>query len=374
MNAPSKFSGDQLRLARLTLGYSLEELGGRVSATRQYLHQLETGSKQPTSEMQAAIAVELGVLPEFFELTGNSHVRPEQIHFRKQLTTPVSVSTQVVARGTMIDRLAYKLDEQFKLPRVNFPDFPASSLDEAERAAIAAREYWGLGADTPIISMMRVVENAGAIVTHFEGLSERVDALSMDRRRPIVVRGDAKASLCRQRFDLAHEAGHLIMHRGVETGDRKTEEQAHRFASAFLLPASAVFREFPRSYRLDWAAIFQMKLRWKVAARAIIRRAYDLGVINASQYRTGNIQLVKTGQSKEEKYDREMPLESPELLSFAIGTASRKPGRLLKLMNDLGFDVRMLTILSGENIELLLCENTANIIEFPKRKNEQNML
>jgi hypothetical protein len=37
--------------------------------------------------------------------------------------------------------------------------------------------------------------------------------------------------------------------------------------------------------------------------RAIARRAFDLGLIDAAQYRTANIQLVKTGQAKEERYD-----------------------------------------------------------------------
>jgi hypothetical protein len=37
--------------------------------------------------------------------------------------------------------------------------------------------------------------------------------------------------------------------------------------------------------------------------RAIARRAFDLGLIDAAQYRTANIQLVKTGKAKEERYD-----------------------------------------------------------------------
>ncbi len=52
---------------------------------------------------------------------------------------------------------------------------------------------WGLGLG-PISNMMRVVENAGAIVSFFSGVSERVDALSIDRQRPMIIRSEAKPS------------------------------------------------------------------------------------------------------------------------------------------------------------------------------------
>lgn len=314
----SNFVGDQLRLARLVHGLSLEQVALAVGATRQYIHQLETGSRNPAGELVEALADVLGVHVAFLHSMEANGVRPEQCHFRKQQTTPASVTSQVLARGTLLDRLAQELERELSLPKVNFPDILIRDLEGAELAANEARRYWGLGADGPITNMMRVVENAGAIVTYFNGLSERVDALSMDRPRPIVVRSDAKASLCRQRFDLAHECGHLVMHRGIETGDKTTEDQAHRFASAFLLPRAAFVREFPRGRSMNWAELFKMKLRWKVAVRAIVRRAFDLGMIDAAQYRTANIQIVKTGQAKAERYDDQLPLEEPELLDAAL--------------------------------------------------------
>jgi Zn-dependent peptidase ImmA (M78 family)/transcriptional regulator with XRE-family HTH domain len=342
------FVGDQLRLARLVNGLSLEQVASAVGATRQYIHQLETGSRNPTGELVEALADVLGVQAAFLHSIETNGVRPEQCHFRKQQTTPASVTSQVLARGTMLDRFAYALERELSLPKVNFPDIPVRDLEDAEVAANKARQHWGLGADGPITSMMRVVENAGAIVTYFNGLSERVDALSMDRPRPIIVRSDAKASLCRQRFDLAHECGHLVMHRGVETGDKTTEDQAHRFASAFLLPRAAFIREFPRGRSMNWAELFKMKLRWKVAVRAIIRRAFDLGMIDAAQYRTANIQLVKTGQAKAERYDDQLPLEEPELLDAALRALDAgRPAGMRNLADSLALRAPMFELLTG---------------------------
>jgi Zn-dependent peptidase ImmA (M78 family)/transcriptional regulator with XRE-family HTH domain len=343
------FVGDQLRLARLTHGMSLEEVASAVAATRQYIHQLENGSRTPAEDLVRALADVLGVKVDFFYAAEAAGVRPEQCHFRKQQTTPASIISQVLARGTMVDRLVNKLDERLTLPTVDFPDLPVHNVEEIEQAAEAARRHWKLGSDGPIVNMMRVVENAGAVVTCFKDLSDRVDALSMDRPRPIIVRSDAKASLCRLRFDLAHEAGHLVMHRGIETGDKFTEDQAHRFAGAFLFPRAAFLQEFPRGRQMNWGVLYQLKLRWKVAVRAMVRRAFDLGIIDAAQYRTANIQIVKNGQAKTERYDDELPLEQPELLSAAIaGMRQIGPEALNDLSDDLGLSSSMYSLLTNE--------------------------
>lgn len=96
-----------------------------------------------------------------------------------------------------------------------------------------ARLRWNLSADAPIDNMVNVLENQGAIVTCFDGVSDKVDALSVNRKYPIIIRNTAKESVCRMRFDLAHECGHLVMHDGIETGCKQTEREADAFASAF---------------------------------------------------------------------------------------------------------------------------------------------
>jgi Zn-dependent peptidase ImmA (M78 family)/DNA-binding XRE family transcriptional regulator len=341
------FDGERLRLARVALGLTLDDLGCRVSATRQYLNQLEQGSKIPTGEMVEAIAAALGVTARFFSLAVRDMVQPEQCHFRKQRTTPISVVSQVLARGTLLDSFLGRLDRELELPAVSFPNLSASTASEIEEAAEEARRHWKLGSG-PISSMMRVVENAGAVVSFFGGVSERVDALSIDRPRPLIIRNEAKPAACRLRFDLAHECGHLVMHRGIETGDKITEDQANRFASAFLLPMSSFIHEFPRSRFLNWTMIFEMKLRWKVSAAAILRRAYDLRIISADQYRTGCIHLSKTGQKKVELHDNDIPAEEPELLPAAMQALEGAfPGSIQRIAEDIGLEAEMFASVSG---------------------------
>lgn len=338
MDTRGKVSGEQLRLARMAHGFSLEELGERVGATRQFIHQLETGARSPSDEMAEALADVLGVLSSFLLNPLASTVRPEQCHFRGHISRPASVTSQVLARGTILDRLTAVLERHVNLPPVNFPDIPVQNMADIEKAAEEARRHWGLGDAGPITSMMRVVENAGAIVTHFGDLSERVDAFSMDRPRPVVVRSSLKESACRQRFDLAHECGHLIMHSGIQTGDKLTEDQAHRFASAFLFPRAAALRELPRGPVIAWKKFYDLKLRWKMSVRALVRRAFDLGVLSPAQYRTANIHLMKSGQSKVERYDDHpsLALEQPELLVTALKAVEQRGPGIQRIIAEAG--------------------------------------
>ncbi len=341
------FDGERLRLARMAQCLSLDDLGARVSASRQYLNQLEQCAKLPTQGMIEALAAALRVTPRFFVLSNRNSVRPEECHFRKQRTTPITVVGQVVARGTLLESFVSKLDDALHLPDVSFPMANIDSVSDIEAAAENARNHWSLGSG-PIASMMRVVENAGAVVSFFDGVSERVDALSIDRQRPMIIRSEAKQTACRLRFDLAHECGHLVMHKGIVTGDKATEDQANRFASAFLLPRSSFVHEFPRGRYLDWTAIFDLKLRWKVAASALIRRAFDLKIITADQYRTGYIHLAKTGQRRHETHDGIIPMETPELLSKSLDTLELNyPGAVERMASEVGLEAEMFSRISG---------------------------
>lgn len=312
------FLGYKLRNIRNFFGYSLEEIGDRVAATRQYIQQLESNAKSPSDEMVLALADALEVTQDFFFTADNTVTTEDQCHFRSPRTTPISNKNQAICQANILDSVVNQFDSILDFPNVNIPSSYPQDLGDIERIAEGARLFWGLGAAAPITHMIRVVENAGVVVAHFKDVSEKVDAFSLSGRRPIILRNPHKESACRLRFDVAHECGHLIMHQGIITGDKKTEDEANRFASAFLLPRGAFIKEFPKRSFFDWTAIYNMKLRWGVSVSAIIRRAYDLALIDAIAYRRANIYLSKNGQMKNERFDDQIPLEEPELIHSAI--------------------------------------------------------
>lgn len=312
-----RLNGDTLRMCRQFFGLSQADLGERIGSSRQYINQLELGDKAPNDLTMRALAAALEVDPSYLAHEIKQEIREDHTHFRKLKTTPKWLINQVLAHGTLFDEFVDFIEEHLELPPVNFPSIEISNAEDIEKAAEFCRVHWNLTVDQPIKNITRVVENAGAVVVAFEGVSTKLDALSMHHGRPIVVRSGAKTSPTRIRFDVAHELGHIVMHKGIVTGDHKTEGQADRFAGAFLLPRRALFQEYRRADRINWVAIKRIKQRWNVSQQAIIRRAYELSLINAAQYKWAMIRISKEGQRKQELYEPETA-ESGELLRIAM--------------------------------------------------------
>ena len=347
------FSGEKLRLARLLNDLTQQELGDAIFASRQYVHQLESEVRTPADDVLNALYEVLKVKPSFFQTIINNEVKLEQCHFRKRKTTPVKMANRVLAFSTVFEQLVAFIKEHLELPDVNFPDVKQSgdrySNIEIEKAAHECRKLWGLG-DKPISHVTRALENAGVVITQYRGVSEKVDALSLNRKFPIIVRNDAKESVCRMRFDLGHECGHFVLHDGIETGDNITESEADKFASEFLFPRKSFVQEFPdfREKRLDWKLVYRLKLKWGMSARAIIYKAHHYDLITAQQFRGANIWLNKTGQSKTEKEDEKIPKESPELLVDIFDVFKRQLGMDFNYIADaLAVDASLLTLITG---------------------------
>lgn len=336
----SVFNGGQMRLARHYLGLTLQDIADIVGKTRQFISQLETGKAKPgvNDPIVDLLAEALKVRPSFLFSFSVPQIAEEQAHFRKLATTKASTRQTVLARGSIFDQVVEYIDRHVKLPIVDFPDYSGfETAEEIERASERLRAHWGLGLG-PISHMVRVVERAGAVVAFFREASTEVDALSITSRRPVIVRNDAKRSPFRQRFDIAHELGHLVLHEGHVTGDRKTETEANRFASAFLLPRSTFLKAFPRrGGRLDWSGIRDLKLTFMVSKAAILYRAKSLGLIDDAQYLSAVITLKNRGEAIEEAEDALVVKEDGEVVVQALQIMKSVHGiGFSRVANDLG--------------------------------------
>ena len=161
------------------------------------------------------------------------------------------------------------------------------------------------------------MERAGVILAPHVVRNSNVDAFSRNGRTTIIFLNEPIPSPSRWNFDIAHECGHLVMHSSVETGSVETEKSADRFASAFLMPRRAFAREFQMMGAFSWEYILGLKRRWQTSAQAIIRRAYDLGLLGAVGYRHAYQYMSAMGwRSKGEP--AEPNFQQPELLSGAL--------------------------------------------------------
>jgi Zn-dependent peptidase ImmA (M78 family)/transcriptional regulator with XRE-family HTH domain len=323
---PREFSGARLRLARAFNGWTLAELGERMATSHQYIAYLESGQKTPNEMTVDALADATSFAPAFFYGERFEEFRDEECHFRKRSTTPVSVRTRVLAHGTLFGMLVQYLERSLKLPANKVLTIRARSTEEIEQATERCRVQWGLGRDLPIKNLTRALEHAGVVVTRFRDC-QKVDAFSREAasHRHVIVLNTEKDAPSRTRFDLAHECGHLVMHGGTTTGDVETEKQADQFASALLLPRTGFAREFPRTPHFEWDELLRLKARWGASVAAMIRRAHDLRIIDAAQYRRGYKALAAKGWLKGE--DGEGEFEEPELVRISLEKLEKHRGQ-----------------------------------------------
>jgi Zn-dependent peptidase ImmA (M78 family) len=112
------------------------------------------------------------------------------------------------------------------------------------------------------------------------------------------------------------------MHRGVEQRSLLTahdhsilEQQAHRFASAFLLPEEDFVRDLVAPTLESFSAL---KERWKVSMAAMIMRCSQLNIVNEQQQERLWMNLGRRGWRKREPLDDILQVEQPKMLRQCV--------------------------------------------------------
>jgi hypothetical protein len=187
-------------------------------------------------------------------------------------------------------------------------------MEDVERVAETLRARWNLGVD-PIASVMGVLESHRIHVLEidasekFDGISaaaydaeQRVIAAAVVTRRGVV--GE------RQRLNLTHELGHLVL----DISESIDEEQAaFRFGAAFLAPAEMVRREVgTRRAFIQPEELLLLKRRFGMSVQALLYRLRDLGIITESYYKQWCMDINRLGWRKREPL--ELPPEQPQWL------------------------------------------------------------
>lgn len=294
-------------LARELAGLSQSALAKMVSTTQATLSRFESGLMVPSAEHVARVAEALERPVGFFYLSERTYAASSMFH-RKRKGLTIAEEKKIHAQVNQLRIQAAILlreadiESKFQFHRLGLDD------GGPEKAAQTLRQVWQLP-DGPIRSVVGSIERAGGIVFRCPFGSDRIDGISQwpldsDHVPPVFfVRDDCPGD--RQRFTLAHEIGHVLMHH-LPTDD--PESEADRFASEFLMPAREIGPELDRLTLRKAAAL---KGFWKVSMAAIIRRARDLGKITDRQYTYFNVEMSKLGYKKCEPVP--IPAEEPGL-------------------------------------------------------------
>jgi len=249
----------------------------------------------------------------------------------------------MLATASLLRGVVEYVDRHVNLPAEDLTRISREVHDDDDIEALAAevRTAWHLGTG-PIPALLALFESHGIVVFRVPSECDKVDAFSFwNKDRPFIFLNSNKGSSSRSRFDAAHEVGHLLMHIDCMPGDGKQELQAHRFASAFLMPQSAISRELPK--RIVWPHLFELKRRWGVSLAALLRRGFDLGIYSDATYRRANTYLSMKGWKSGEPAEPDH--ESPELIkdsmlalfqaSVSAGDIASELGVSTSVLNDL---------------------------------------
>ena len=273
--------GELISLRRRMRSLSQSELAAMAGITQGALSKIEQGIKDCTHEVQERLALALECPVSFFYQAEREYGAPMSAHpmYRKKASVPQKVLDRVIAElniriGHVRKFLAaVELKPELPLPFYDLDDIGG----DPEAVANNVRRAWLLPRG-PLRSLTEHVERAGCLVVHcplndakIDGVSYRIPGLP-----PIIfLNKDQPAD--RMRFSLAHELGHVVMH---SYPSPNMEEEADRFASALLMPASDIGPEL-QGLTLEKAAY--MKPVWKVSMAAMIYRASDLGRIDRNK-------------------------------------------------------------------------------------------
>ena len=290
-----KFCPERLRLMRERRGLSVSRLAAKAGVAERALRDYEAGLVTPREGNLHRLAETLAVPAEFFFGPRISGLGSEAATFRAATKLPAYRRRAALAAGSIAMYLTDWLASRFNLPAVNIPEVDIGS--DPETAAQSVRAAWGLG-NGPAPNMLHLLEAMGVLIFSLAQDCRELDAFSFWRHgRPFVLINATKSAE-RGRFDLAHELGHLVLHREAQRTTQAHEDEANEFAAAFLMPQSGILAM--NLYMPTFGELIAAKAAWQVAATALTRRLHDVGVLSDWHYRTMMIELSKRGYRSSE--------------------------------------------------------------------------
>ena len=274
----------RLRSARKQIGYSRkklsEELGELVSSN--LIKQFEDGKKQPSSNVLLALSEALKVKIDYFSRPirfelGDIEFRKKASLGKKQIESIKGKTLDLLERYVEVERLA-NIESTFQNP---LSENIIQSEKDVEAAAEQLRESWELGTNA-IPNVVQMLEEHEVKVLEIDG-PIKFDGLSTFVQNIPVTLLNQSFPVERKRFTALHELGHLTLN--IPT-DKDPEPLCNQFAGAMLITREEMEQALGkrRTGVPKMVELITIKEAYGISIQAIMRRAYDLDIINKPVY------------------------------------------------------------------------------------------
>lgn len=317
------FVAQRLTEAREARGLAQTALSELTGIKSQSISHYEQGRQSPSPEALSFLCEKLEIPERYFLNPMPAHdFRP--VFFRSPRPHVRSARMQAERRLSWLKEIAAYLRRHVDLPAPDIPKFPAAvaaTQQEIEQIADQCRQHFRLG-HGPVPGLVVLLENLGCVISRgvVDGESES-SCSQWDGDAPCILLGCDECP-SRTRLDIAHELGHLVMHRDIDAdlsldseAHRALEYQAEYFARAFLLPASTFGREV-------WAptvdALLALKKEWNCPVSAMITRCGEIGAFDHDQVRRAQLNLARRGWKAGEPVEDRALAECPKLLARCV--------------------------------------------------------
>lgn len=311
--------GDMLRLARQRLGFTQKLAAERLGLPQPVLSRMENGIADPDQPILERAAETYRVPVGFFHLREAIFGPPVSVHAMLRGKADVTarevdaITAELNIRAMQLRRFLEAVDFE---PTAEVPIMDVEQYGTAEKIADTVRRHWQVPTG-PIKNLMRLVEKAGVVVaaSEFGGAAVSGVTFRVPGRPPLILLNAGHPG-DRLRFTLAHELGHLVMHR-FPTPDM--EQEANDFASALLMPAADIRPAF-NGRRVTIELLASLKPEWKVSMQSLLMRASSIGAITSNQSRYLWQQISARGWRLREPAGLEIAPERASVLDSMIRT------------------------------------------------------
>jgi Zn-dependent peptidase ImmA (M78 family)/DNA-binding XRE family transcriptional regulator len=333
------YNSDILKLLRKSKNLSQNEICSQLELSQGSYSKIEQGLIEPPESFVQQTASFFGVDDSFF-YQNEEYYSPVNPYHRSRSTLQIGDRDRVESIANIYRIHLKKLLDAVEIV-YNFVPVPVSDSLPPEEIARITRRNLRLP-NGPIQNLTKLLEDNGILVITYDFKTESLDGFTIHGAKDVlpIIYFNSVFPGERIRLTLAHELGHLIMHRHIQES-HDIEKEAFAFAAEFLMPAKDIIHDlrYINTMKLNVEMLLQLKRKWKVSMNALLKRSEDLNVLTKNQTKYLWMQMSKNGFRTKEPYP--MHIEEPSLLKELINVyknelhySSNDLSVLLKLTED----------------------------------------